>query len=264
MDKNEDIKKPRRNPLPLAEEDIRGSRAGDPTVVRPVRRKASVSFVKLFFTIIVAAPVAMVLSLAASDLYDKYAPMAKKPKETAAEKIADQIPKPAPTKEPDVAQGADTGKLASLIEALEKSNKNIATALDNQTKAVENQTKSIEAQGKALEKIANAKPQVSQASSARSGSTPKIIVVKVPSREKFDLQYELQKILTLSGVDLDDPLTSSHQFDAISSRGALKEVLGSLNTIIAASRNHAEVGEFLVQNSLKAKKYVQARLKKVR
>ena len=264
MSKNEDIKKPRRNPLPLAEEDIRGSRAGDPTVVRPVRRKASVSFVKLFFTIIVAAPVAMVLSLAASDLYDQYAPMAKKPKATTADNIAEQTPAGALINKATPGDSADRVKLAFLIEALEKSNKSIATALDNQTKAVENQTKSIEAQGKALEKIANAKPQVAQASSARSGKTPKIIVVKVPSREKFDLQYELQKILTLSGVDLDDPITSSAQFDAISSRGALKEVLGSLNTIIAASRNHAEVGEFLVQNSLKAKKYVQARLKKVR
>jgi hypothetical protein len=271
LTKDIDISKQNPGPLPLTDEDLASvmdkeyDESSAPAGAGPPVKKRRISYAKLFFTLVFAAPCAAFLTLAVMDVYKLYSPAfpwAQKPV------IAKPVKKPAPEvkskKQESKAQSIDTKKFADLIASLEKSNKSLIKALEKLGAAAEEQAKTAKKQTKALEKIAKAKPDVVKVSaSSGGGDSQRIIVVKVPSREKFDLQYELQKVLTLSGVDLDDPVTSS-SFGSISSRDALKEILNSINAIIAASRDHAEVGEFLKSNALAAKKIVQARLKKIK
>lgn len=262
LTKDVEIAKQNPGPLPLTDEDLASvmdEEYEEPATLRILSPKKPRSYAKLFFTLVFAAPCAAVLTLTVIDVYDLYSPAfpwVKKPE------IKEQVIKPAPKIKPkpkpeESATSIDSKKFAALIASLEKSNQSLIAVLKKQGVAAEKQIK-------ALEKIAKAKPDVVKiTTSSGGGGGAKIIVVKVPSREKFDLGYELQKILDLAGVDLDDPITST-SFGSISSRDSLKEILNSLNAIIAASRDHDEVGEFLKSNAMTAKKIVQARLRKIR
>ncbi len=203
-----------------------------------------VSYIKLFFAIVFAAPVATFLALAVIDLYSGFAVSAglRKPQ---------PLPAPVVKKEPS----GESEKLLKLVEAFDKSNKKLLAAIGKQTEAII--------------KLAEKKPVTIKVESPKgSGQVkaqpPKIVVVKVPSREKFDLNYEKQKVLELAGIDLDDPVTNSKPFNSIKSRDVLKELIRSFDLIIAAARDHDEVSDFLKSNAMTAKKYATRRLKKVR
>lgn len=226
-------------------------------------KKERFSYIKLFLTITFSAPVAALLVLVVIDLYEPVALMVglSTPEPEEVQPIIKVVSAPAPAPTPAPAKVVTTGsatlgapgmekRLDSLANSIESSNSKIVTAINKQTEA--------------LSKLASRKPdvvKVSQSSGEQSAS--KIVVVKVPSREKFDLDYEIQKIMDLSGIDLDDPINSSSSFDKIKSRDVMKELIRSLDAIIGASVDHPEVGEFLKSNALTAKKYARARLGKM-
>jgi len=203
-----------------------------------------VSYIKLFFTIVISAPVAVFLSLMVYDAYSGFAVSVGLKKEMPVHESA----RPAPLVKTD-------DKLGEWLNAFDKSNRRLGASLEKQTSAIL--------------KLANKKPQIVKVENRRKGkktkaSDTKIIVIKVPSREKFDLNYEKQKIYELAGVDMDDPITNAKPFNAIKSRDVLKELIRSFNLIIAASRDHDEVGDFLKNNAMTGKKHATRRLKKVR
>ncbi len=208
-----------------------------------------VSYIKLFFTIVISAPVAVLLSLIVYDVYSGAAVSFGLKKE----RIVQAPVQPAPVVKTD-------DKLGEWLSAFKKSNRKLVASLEKQTSAIS--------------KLANKKPQIVKIETPIKVETPKgkktktkeprIIVIKVPSREKFDLNYEKQKIYELAGVDMDDPVTSAKPFNAIKSRDVLKELIRSFNLIIAASRDHDEVSDFLKSNAMTGKKYATRRLKKIR
>ncbi|VAX20944.1 hypothetical protein MNBD_NITROSPINAE04-318 [hydrothermal vent metagenome] len=204
-----------------------------------------VSYIKLFFTIIISAPVAVFLSLMVYDAYSGFAVSVGLKKERVVQ--APVRPAPAPVAKKD-------DKLGEWLSAFKKSNRKLVASLEKQTAAIS--------------KLANKKPQIVKIETPKGKKTrakePRIIVIKVPSREKFDLNYEKQKIYELAGLDMDDPITSAKLFNAIKSRDVLKELIRSFNLIIAASRDHDEVSDFLKSNAMTGKKYATRRLKKVR
>lgn len=250
--------------LPLNEEDLALAMGEEMGHEERARHAAlPFSFGKLFLSIVLAAPVAAVLVLAAMDLYPMISESIglRQPEEKApAESVVERKEKPSDSKTDE--------KLAKLMDSLAKFNKNLVTALNKQTDAVL--------------KLANKKPDVIKVEApelklktpeikvnvperpAPVVEQPRIVVVKVPTMEKFDLAYEKRKVLELAGVDLDDPVTGPEPFENIKSREALKEVIRALDAIIAASRDHEEVSDFLKNNALEAKKHVQERLRKVK
>lgn len=205
----------------------------------------AISYIKLFFTIVIAAPVAVLLSLMAFDFYSGVAVSLGLKNEPPAQAPLRPEPKP-------VAETND--KLGQWLSAFEKSNRKLTASLEKQTLAIS--------------KLADKKPQVIKVETPKVKETktraPKIIVVKVPTREKFDLNYEKQKIYELAGVDMDDPITSAKPFNVIKSRDVLKELIRSFDLIIAASRDHDEISDFLKSNAMTGKKHTTRRLKKVR
>ncbi|HEB71416.1 MAG TPA: hypothetical protein ENI77_02200 [Nitrospirae bacterium] len=207
-----------------------------------------VSYIKLFFTIVISAPVAVLLSLIVYDVYSGVAVSLGLQKE----RIVQAPARPAPLEKKAAKTDDRSGE---WIKAFAKSNRKLTASLEKQTSAIL--------------KLANRKPQIVKVESRKQGkkkkvSNPKIIVIKVPSREKFDLNYEKQKVYELAGVDLDDPVTSAKPFNAIKSRDVLKELIRSFNLIIAASRDHDEVSDFLKSNAMTGKGYATLRLKKIR
>ncbi len=219
----------------------------------------SISYLKLFLAIVLAAPFATLLALTVMELY----PGGAGDQETVVTepvKLPDKEPavvakQPRPNNDQNV-------KIVAMLDSINKTNRSLVTALQKQTEAIL--------------KIAEKKPEA--ATGEETGPAPvqeikvdipkmpppKVIVVKVPSRDRFDLSYEKQKVLQLSGVDLDDPVTGAGQFGKIQSRDALKETIRSLDAIIAASRDHQEVSDFIKTNALAAKKFASQRLKSLK
>ena len=243
-----------RGHLPFNEEDLALAMGGehDSYEEREVGACA-VSYVKIFFTLVFAAPVAAFLAMAAMDIYP-----------AVTEIVGIRAPEPLVIKavEPVKSESASGEKLGKLIQSVEKSNKALVNAVNKQAAAVL--------------KLANKKPGVIKVeapnikleapknSKTQAVASPQIVVVKVPSQERFNLSYEKEKILKLSGVDLDDPVTDSNPFAKVKSRDALKEIVRSLDAIIAASRYHDEVGDFLKGNALKAKRFAAESLAKTK
>lgn len=234
------ISKPGREGLPLHKEDealAYGELSDDSDfdVETPV---FVISYIRLFFTIVIAAPAAVLLSLMVHDIYSSVAVGVGLKNEPPAQALIQPVP-----------EAKTDDRLGEWLSAFEKSNRELVASLEKQTAAIL--------------RLAEKKPGIIKVESPK-GKASKIIVVKVPSREKFDLNYEKQKIYELAGVDMDDPITSAKLFNVIKSRDVLKELIRSFNLIIAASRDHDEISDFLKSNSMTGKKYATRRLKKVR
>jgi len=195
------------------------------------------SYLKLFAAICLAAPVAVFFSMIVISGFQ--------PEEKLQPRSATPMGEPA---------SSNSQQIDSLIGELEKSNSRIAAALATQTKA--------------LERIASRIPEATKGSvkSAQAGSAegPKIIVVKVPVSEPFDLGYEKIKILQLCGVDLDDPISGPGKFAEMYNAEVVKEVIHSFDIILASSKNHKEVSAFIRGNALKGRKYSIEQLKKIK
>ena len=244
--------------LPLHEDDMAIAMGHEPAEIEEELAEESIvliSYTKLFITLALAAPVAAFLVMIAIDLYPGFALMAG---------LRKSKPKPPPIVKVQAKPKASTtdDKITSLLAAVEKSNNNLAFALQKNYKVMAKiaskkaEVIKIESQSKS--------PKITVQSPKITIPPPKVIVVKVPSREKFDLAYEKQKILDLAGVDLDDPITGPKDFNNIISRDTLKELIRSFDTIIGASRTHAEVSEFVKKNALAGKGFASRRLRKLK
>ncbi|MBI4829708.1 MAG: hypothetical protein HY804_13040 [Nitrospinae bacterium] len=234
MNDEPNARAPRKGPLPLNEDDLALAFGAAAEAIRePAPPPApGFSFIKLFIVIVLAAPLATVLALAAADGYERYA----KPLGFRAS------PAPAP-------EAPARDALAPLVAQFKALQDSLAAALNKQTEAI------AALAGRAAE---SASPP------AAAPAETKIIVVKVPSRETFDLDYEKQKIRELAGIDMDDPITNSAPFDKLASRDAVKELIRSFDAIIAAARDHDEVSAFLKSNALEGKKHATSRLRKLK
>ena len=224
---------PRKGPLPLSEDDLAlafGAAAESAHEPAPAPARGF-SFVKLFFVIVLAAPLAATLALAAADGYERLAAR------------LGMRPQSAP-------EAPSTAAIAPLVAQLKASQDALAASMAKQTAAIA-----------ALAQRASEPPAPTPAAAP---AEPKIIVVKVPSRETFDLDYEKQKIRELAGIDMDDPITNSAPFDKLASRDAVKELIRSFDAIIAAARDHDEVSAFLKSNALEGKKHAARRLQKLK
>ncbi len=212
------------------------------------------SFLKLFFTILVSAPLATALALAVTDYYNDIMMRDK-----AELKVPVTATVAAPVVAPRGTSGISSAEFNKMVKAIEKSNRLIASA-------IEKQSKSNKKEMETLAKIAGRKPTVVKVVSQVGGGKarmPSIVVVRVPSKGKFDLDYELERILQLSEVDLDDPNISAEDFDHITSKPVLKEIIRALEYLIASARTHPEIGDTLKNHAIKAKKYARARLGKL-
>ncbi|MGK7345205.1 MAG: hypothetical protein ACNS63_05295 [Candidatus Nitrospinota bacterium M3_3B_026] len=258
MEKDEGAPRRSRPGLPLNEEDLAmamGMEREEEDRVHEAPAAPPFSFAKLFVTIALAAPVAVFLALMVMDFYPGFARMAG----LREEKII------APEVEKAGAGESEKEKdpLAGLAESIQKSNRDLVAAVNRQTEAA---LKLAEKKPDVI-KVEAPEVKIKPPSQAKAPVVegPRIVVVKVPTAEKFDLAYEKKKILELSGVDLDDPISaSSKPFSAMESRDALKEVIRSLDEIIASSRDHEEVGEFLKNNALEAKKLARQALSRMK
>ncbi len=192
-----------------------------------------VSYLLLFLTIVLAAPIAALLVLVVTDLYG---PLSEKLGLNNEPAIV--VPAGA------VANTQEEERLALWIKTIEKNNKALVYSINKQTKAIL--------------QLAKKKPGKIKIPPAKV----KVIVVKVPTKESFSLKYEKKKLLDLAGLDLDDPVVET-SFDTVSSKEVLKEIIRSLDSVIKASRNNSVISSFQKNNALKAKKYAKKRLSKM-
>lgn len=224
-------------PLPLHEDDMADAfgherpRSAEEGGHHGHGPRHGISFMHLFLTIVVAAPIAAFLVLVVIDLYD---PLSKSL--GLREEPVSIIPAGA------VANTQEEERLAMWIKVIEKNNKALVGSINKQTKAVL--------------KLANKKPAKIKVPPAE------VIVVKVPTKERFSLKYEKRKLLDLADLDLDDPVIET-SFDSVVSKQVLNEIIRSLNSIIKASKNNSGISSFLKSNALKAKKYAKKRLSKI-
>lgn len=228
----------RGGPLPLSEDDMATAFGG----ARPVDEQEhfapvfAISYIKMFFTIILAAPFAALLVVIVLEGYDtvatvtglRQAPVIEEPEETADKSQMKNF--------------EENERFAKLVKAFERNNNKIVRAINKQTAATL--------------KLANKKPDTIKV------MPQKIVVVKVPTSEQFNLAYEKGKVLELAGIDLDDPVSGPAQFANVRSKAALREVIRSLDAIIKASKYDKKISSFLKGNALKAKKYAKQRLSK--
>ncbi|VAX17522.1 hypothetical protein MNBD_NITROSPINAE02-391 [hydrothermal vent metagenome] len=221
--------------LPLHDDDIPdafGAKKQQPAESKPQQRRG-VSYLLLFVTIVVAAPVAALLVLAVIDLYEPLSvKLGLKNEPAMVAPVASAI------------NSDEDERLAMWVELTKKNNKALVNSINKQTKAIL--------------KLAKKKPARIKVPPAKV----EVIVVKVPTRESFSLEYEKKKLLDLAGVDLDDPVVES-SFDTVVSKQVLKEIIRSLDSIIKASRNNSAISSFQKSNALKAKKYAKKRLSKI-
>jgi hypothetical protein len=233
-----------KGPLPVEEEDlapVMGRAGGEERPASLHHAPRPLTAGRLLVTLILAAPVATVLSAAALDLYAGLAPIGG-PRPMATDEPAAVEPAPAAMGKPSA--GIDIARLADVFE---KSDRRIAAALETQAAA--------------LAKLAERKPDVVTVEA--KAAAPTIMVVKVPTREVFDLAYEKKKILDMAGIDIDDPVTAADLFDDVTNRTVMKEVIRALDEI-ATHKDEPEVDSFLLSNVLTAKKHARDRLKKLK
>jgi hypothetical protein len=239
--------------LPISDEDLAMAYGGESDHDHyPAPTTSTISYKKLFLTVVLAAPIATLLCMFVIEIW----PMMATGMGLRDTVVTDMVTSATTETKPSANFEKVMNKISSSIDL---SNQRLTAALDRQSRAIV--------------KIANKKPEVIKVNEGAGQKAPEIkvavpktnvIVVKVPSREKFDLAYEKQKVIELSGVDLDDPITSSKLFDRIKSRDVVKELIRSFNAIIAAARDHDEVSDFMKKNALTAKKHAARRLKKLR
>ena len=259
MEETDETRKRRpRPPLPLSEEDLTAVMEEHSTE----GTESASPFWRAVLSIVLAAPVAAFLVLIIIDIYPTFA---------LKTGLREPPPISAPAMPAEPEPKKEDKQLEKLIKAFEKSNRALVKAISKQTGAVlklaEKKPDVIKVEAPKIEKIEVKVPKQAapgQNVERQAAAPPKIIVVKVPSGEKFDLEYEKRKILELANVDLDDPVTGPDVFQDVKSRDVLKEIIRSLNAIIAAARDHEEVSDFLKSNALEAKKRAVKRLSELK
>jgi hypothetical protein len=225
-----------RSRLPLSEDDLRPGAGGHD--VSSVSLIEGLSYKKLFLTIVIAAPVATVFAMMATDMYSAIA--RKIGLRSEAQFIA-QAPK-------------DTGKederLKSSLDAIAKANKEIAVAMDRQTAAL-NRFASKEA---ATAKSLKAEPAHVKETAKPEPKTEK--PAPPTKKVKLSVKEAMERVEELSDVDLTEQGASMKPFESIKSKEKLQEIAEALDSVIAGAKS----GGTLKKNAEKAKKAINGRL----
>lgn len=200
-------------------------------------------YFKLFVTICLAAPVATFFSMLVITGFGK----------------GDSQKAPVPSSGSVSEISMDQSGVVALLREMEKSNARIADSLEAQTRALEKMAVGIP---NAVVESAKATPAAVAPDISVEG--PKVIVVKTPTVEPFDLGYEKLKIFQLCGVDLDDPISGPGKFSNIESVEVVKEVIHSLDLILASSKENKDISPFILGNALKGRKFAIEQMKKIK
>lgn len=229
--------------LPLSEDDLRIGGGGQD--VNTVSLIEGLSYQKLFLTIVVAAPVAAVLAMMATDVYSA---IAKKIGLRSETQFVLQSPKDA---------GKEDENLKATLDGLAKANKNISAIVEKHTAALSRlASKEQASQNKdtAGSKVSKAEPpQVKETAKPEAkDAKPAHPAGKV----KLSVKEARERVEELSDVDLSEQGASMKPFESMKSKEKLQEIADALDSVIAGSKS----GGTLKKNAEKAKKAVNGRL----
>lgn len=225
-----------RSRLPLNEDDLRTGGVGQD--VSSVSLIEGLSYKKLFLTIVVAAPVAAVLAMMATDIYSA---IAKKIGLRPESQFILQAPKDA---------GKEDERLKSSLDAIAKANKDTAVAIEKQTAAL-NRLASKDAAAIKSQKTESAQVKEPARQEPKSEKP-----APHASKGKLSVRDARERVEELSGVDLSEQVASFKPFESIKSKEKLQEIADALDSIIAGAKS----GGTLKKNAEKAKKIVNDRL----
>lgn len=227
-----------RSRLPLNEDDLKGGGVGQD--VSSVSLIEGLSYQKLFLTIVLAAPVAAVLAMMATDVYS-----------ALARKIGLRS-EPQVIIQPPLATGKEDERLKAALDGLVKTNKDIVVALEKQT--------SVLARSVPKEQPSQAKepaaPKNPKAEPSQTAETKKEKATQQAEKSKLSVSDARKKVQELSGVDIGEPVKSFKPFESIKSKETLRDIATALDTLISGSKP----GDTIRKNAEKAKKIVNGRL----
>ncbi len=227
-----------RSRLPLNEDDLKGGGVGQD--VSSVSLIEGLSYQKLFLTIVLAAPVAAVFAMMATDLYSAFARKIGLRSETQV------------IIQPPLAPGKEDERLKAALDGLVKTNKDIAVALEKQT--------SVLARSVPKEQPSQAKepaaPKNPKAEPSQTAETKKEKATQQAEKGKLSVSDARKKVEELSGVDIGEPVKSFKPFESIKSKETLRDITAALDTLISGSKS----GDTIRKNAEKAKKIVNGRL----
>lgn len=227
-----------RSRLPLNEDDLKGGGVGQD--VSSVSLIEGLSYQKLFLTIVLAAPVAAVFAMMATDLYSAF-----------ARKIGLRS-EPQVIIQPPLAPGKEDERLKAALDGLVKTNKDIVVALEKQT--------SVLARSVPKEQPPQAKepaaPKNPKAEPSQTVETKKEKATQQTEKSKLSISDARKKVEELSGVDIGEPVKSFKPFESIKSKETLRDIATALDTLISGSKP----GDTIRKNAEKAKKIVNGRL----
>lgn len=228
-----------RSRLPLNEDDLKGYGAGQD--VNSVSLIEGLSYQKLFLTIVLAAPVAAVFAMMATDLYS-----------ALARKIGLRAETQLVLKQPPETAGKEDERLRATLDELTRANKDIASALERQTLALARSAqKERPAQPKEPAAQKNPTQEPSQTTEAKKEKAP-----QQAEKGKLSVADARKKVKELSGVDIGEPVKSFKPFESIKSKETLRDIAIALDAVISGSKS----GDTIRKNAEKAKKTVTARL----
>jgi hypothetical protein len=233
-----------RSRLPLNEDDLQAGAVGPD--VNTVSLIEGLSYQKLFLTIILAAPVAAVLAMMATDVYSALARKIGLRAET-------QFIAPPPPRD----AVKDDDRLKSALDGLAKANRDISAVMEKQTAAL-SRIASRE-QAPQHKDVAVAKSQKAETEPVKETAKPEPKTEKPAHRaekDKLSVSEARDRVEELSGVDIGEPVKSFKQFESMKSRETLRETGDALDVIIAGAKS----GGTLKKNAEKAKKIVNGRL----
>lgn len=233
-----------RSRLPLSDDDLRVGAMGQD--VNSVSLIEGLSYQKLFITIVLAAPVAAVLAMVATDIYSVF-----------AKKIGLRSETQVVIQPPPVAAGKEIEALKVSIDGLVKADKNISATMEKHTAALARIGSKEQA------------PQTKDATTAKAQKT-ETPPLKEPAKqepksekpgqkaekEKLSLSDARKKVEDLSGVDIGKPVKSFKPFESMKSKETLQQTAAALDAVIASSKP----GDAIRKNAEKAKQIVTGKL----
>lgn len=232
-----------RSRLPLSDDDFRAGPMGQD--VNSVSLIEGLSYQKLFLTIVLAAPVAAVLAMIATDIYSALA------EKTGLRSGAQAVIAP------PVPAGKEDEALKAAIDGLAKANKNISATVEKHTAALARL--SAKEQAPQTKDVATAKPQKAETPPVKEAGKQEPKTEKTgqkAEKEKLSVNEARKKVETLSGVDIGKPVKSFKPFESMKSKQTLKETSEALDAIIANSKPD----DTLRKNAEKAKQIVTGKL----
>jgi len=225
-----------RSRLPLSEDDLRTGGGGHD--VSSVSLIEGLSYKKLFLTIVLAAPVAAVFAMMATDIYSAIA--RKIGLRSEAQFIAQA------SKE----TGKEDDRLKSSFDSIARANKEIAVAMERQTAAL-NRFASKDA---AVSKAPKTEPAQAKETARPEPKTEK--PAPPTKKGKLSVKEARERVEELSDVDLTEHGASFKPLETMKSKEKLQEIADDLDFIIAGAKS----GGTLKKNAEKAKKIVNGRL----